>query len=109
LKLFGVTGHYVGVAPIEDGRSNVAFSVPAKRLEAFRGDLDALWRQLLTENPTLAERFGGAERVSDWLASPLPRFAIQRRWPEGVIPLGNAAAALEPIGGEGMGLAMRSA
>src|SRR5204863_4873107 len=30
-------------------------------------------------------------------------------WPEGVIPIGNAAAALEPIGGEGMGLAMRSA
>jgi flavin-dependent dehydrogenase len=27
----------------------------------------------------------------------------------GVIPLGNAAAALEPIGGEGMGLALRSA
>jgi flavin-dependent dehydrogenase len=26
-----------------------------------------------------------------------------------VIPVGNAAAALEPIGGEGMGLAMRSA
>lgn len=109
VELFGVTGHYVGVAPIEDGRSNVAFSVPAKRLVAFRGDLDALWRQLLTENPTLANRFCRAERVGDWLASPLPRFAIQRRWPEGIIPLGNAAAALEPIGGEGMGLAMRSA
>jgi len=26
-----------------------------------------------------------------------------------VIPIGNAAAALEPIGGEGMGLALRSA
>jgi flavin-dependent dehydrogenase len=26
-----------------------------------------------------------------------------------VIPIGNAAAAIEPIGGEGMGLALRSA
>jgi flavin-dependent dehydrogenase len=26
-----------------------------------------------------------------------------------VIPIGNAAAALEPVGGEGMGLALRSA
>src|SRR5204863_150519 len=46
---------------------------------------------------------------SPWLASPLPRFAVRRHWPQNVIPLGNAAAALEPIGGEGMGLALRSA
>jgi flavin-dependent dehydrogenase len=26
----------------------------------------------------------------------------------GIVPIGNAAAALEPIGGEGMGLALRS-
>jgi flavin-dependent dehydrogenase len=109
VELFGVSGHYVGLAPIENGRSNIAFSVPAKRIEAFRGDLEALWRQLLTENPTLADRFCSADRTGDWLASPLPRFPIQRRWPANIIPLGNAAAALEPIGGEGMGLAMRSA
>jgi flavin-dependent dehydrogenase len=51
----------------------------------------------------------GARRISPWLASPLPRFGVRSNWPEGVIPLGNAAAALEPIGGEGMGLALRSA
>jgi flavin-dependent dehydrogenase len=34
---------------------------------------------------------------------------VRKHWPLGVIPVGNAAAALEPIGGEGMGLAMRSA
>jgi flavin-dependent dehydrogenase len=44
-----------------------------------------------------------------WLASPLPRFAVRTDWPANVVPVGNAAAALEPIGGEGMGLAMRSA
>jgi flavin-dependent dehydrogenase len=43
------------------------------------------------------------------MASPLPRFGVRGDWPVGVIPVGNAAAALEPIGGEGMGLAMRSA
>jgi flavin-dependent dehydrogenase len=34
---------------------------------------------------------------------------VRDDWPAGVIPIGNAAAALEPVGGEGMGLAMRSA
>jgi 2-polyprenyl-6-methoxyphenol hydroxylase-like FAD-dependent oxidoreductase len=51
----------------------------------------------------------GATRIGDWLASPLPRFGVRRQWPKNVIPIGNAAAAIEPIGGEGMGLAMRSA
>ena len=109
VELFGVHGHYVGVAPIEAGLVNVAFSVPAARLERFRGDLVALWRHLLTENPALADRFREANQVGGWLAAPLPRFGVARHWPPRVIPLGNAAAALEPIGGEGMGLAMRSA
>ena len=43
------------------------------------------------------------------MAAPLPRFGVSSDWPSGVIPIGNAAAALEPIGGEGMGLALRSA
>jgi 2-polyprenyl-6-methoxyphenol hydroxylase-like FAD-dependent oxidoreductase len=51
----------------------------------------------------------GAQRVGDWLVSPLPRFPVSKHWPQRVIPIGNSAAALEPIGGEGMGLAMRSA
>lgn len=109
IALFGLRGHYVGLAPVENSRWNVAMSVPSDRVRSFKGDLDALFAQLLTENTELANRFCHATRTSDWLASPLPRFAVASRWPEGIIPIGNAAAALEPIGGEGMGLAMRSA
>src|SRR5258706_4001952 len=108
VELFGVRGHYVGLAPIEGGLSNIAFSVPAKKLEHYRGDLDALWAQLLTENAALADRFARAKRIGDWLASPLPRFPVSRRWPACVIPLGNSAAALEPIGGVGIGLGVGS-
>ena len=109
IELFGVRGSYGGLAPIESGRWNAAFSVPAARLKSVRGDLDALFAELTSENRTLARRLEGAERVGPWLAAPLPRYAVRTRWPTNVIPVGNAAAALEPIGGEGMGLAMRSA
>jgi flavin-dependent dehydrogenase len=109
VELFGVRGHYVGLAPIEGGISNAAFNLPAKRLEKTGGDFDALWREMISENCTLAQRFAAARRTGEWLTSPLPRFGVARDWPANVIPLGNAAAALEPIGGEGMGLAMRSA
>jgi flavin-dependent dehydrogenase len=97
----------VGVAPIEAGRFNLAFSVPRRRVEA-RSDLDALFEELLEENPALRRQFARARRVSPWLTSALPRFSVRKNWPAGVIPVGNAAAALEPIGGEGIGLAMRS-
>jgi 2-polyprenyl-6-methoxyphenol hydroxylase-like FAD-dependent oxidoreductase len=109
ITLFTLAGHYIGLAPIEDGRWNLAMSVPVSKVKLFGGDMNALFEQTLRENTGLQNRMESAVRVGDWLASPLPRFAVRREWATGVIPLGNAAAALEPIGGEGMGLAMRSA
>jgi 2-polyprenyl-6-methoxyphenol hydroxylase-like FAD-dependent oxidoreductase len=109
VELFGLTGCYGGLAPIEGGRWNAAFSVPASRVRRHGGNLSRLFAELLTENSTLRHRLANAHQLRDWLASPLPRFPVRARWPQRVIPLGNAAAAIEPIGGEGMGLAMRSA
>ena len=109
ITLFGVSGHYVGLAPVEDGRWNVAMSVPAERIAECRGDFDRFFEQLRRENVGLGRRFVHARRAGDWLASPLPRFPVSQHWPARLIPIGNAAGALEPIGGEGMGLAMRSA
>jgi flavin-dependent dehydrogenase len=110
IELFSVRGCYGGLAPIEDGRWNAAFSVPRERIsECGGGNVSRLFSQVIQENRTLELRMRQARRVSDWLAAPLPRFGVTNHWPERVIPLGNAAAAIEPIGGEGMGLAMRSA
>lgn len=109
IELFGVRGHYGGVAPVDGARCNISFSVPAEKVRAARGDLDALFASIASENAHLRHRLAGARRVSAWRASPLLRFPVQAHWPSGVIPVGNAAAAIEPIGGEGMGLAMRSA
>lgn len=109
ITLFSVRGCYGGVAPIEGGRWNVALSVPAGQVKARRGDVASLFADLLTSNRAMARAFVRAQRVSDWLASPLPRHAPRDDWPAGVVPVGNAAGAIEPIGGEGMGLALRSA
>jgi menaquinone-9 beta-reductase len=109
IELFAVRGSYGGLAPIEAGRWNAAFSVPGARLKAHRGNVAALFAEIVSENPTLARRLAHAKQLSDWLSSPLPRFPVRTRWGPNVMPVGNAAAALEPIGGEGIGLAMRSA
>jgi flavin-dependent dehydrogenase len=118
IELFAGQGHYGGLAAVEDNRWNAAFSVPARFVRRCSGDLQKVFDQIIAGNSALGQRMSGARRVGPWLASPLPRFAVgkdwavDRHWTGGlprVIPVGNAAAALEPVGGEGMGLALRSA
>jgi len=109
ISLFGVNGHYGGLAPIEAGRWNVAFSIPKSRLKSGAKNMDQLFASIIEENASLVAQFRHAKRTGEWQTSALPRFAVVDHWPARVIPIGNAAAALEPVGGEGMGLAMRSA
>ena len=109
IELFGLRGCYGGLAAIEGDLWNVAFAVPRSRLRACDGNLDRLFGEMLAENAALRLRLRGSTRAGDWLAAPLPRFHVARRFAPNIVPIGNAAAALEPIGGEGMGLAMRSA
>ncbi len=109
IGLYALNGHYVGVAPVEGGLWNIAFSAPLAKVRRFERDFDGLLREAMHENAALGAHLRSAKRAGEWLAAPLPRFGVARSWPANVIPIGNAAAAIEPIGGEGMGLAMRSA
>jgi flavin-dependent dehydrogenase len=109
ITLYTTPPTYGGVAPIEKGRWNVAFSVPADTVKRAAGDIDRVFWELVRTNPTMQRDFARAARVIDWIASPLPRYAVRTHWPANITPIGNAAAAIEPIGGEGMGLALRSA
>ena len=102
-------GGYAGLAPVNGNLWNAAWSVPGRRLRRHAGDIEALFREAIDGSRHLRKCFARASRVGEWLACPLPRHAVRREWPRNVIPVGNAAAALEPVGGEGMGLAMRSA
>ena len=109
ITLYGGLGCYGGVAPIEGDRWNVAFSVPRTNVAAFLGDFDAWWADLSKRSDGIRRHFGNAQRLSPWLASPLPRFTPQKTWADRVIPIGASAGAIEPVGGEGMGTALRSA
>src|SRR5688572_13104978 len=50
IELFGVRGTYGGLAAVEQGRWNAAFSAPRSRLRDCRGDVDRLFAQFLDEN-----------------------------------------------------------
>jgi 2-polyprenyl-6-methoxyphenol hydroxylase-like FAD-dependent oxidoreductase len=107
--LFSGPGWYGGLAAVEGGLFDAAMSVKSTRLREFQGDVSRLFDSILAENASLRAVLRGAVQAGSWLASPLPRFAVASEWPAGVALVGNAAAAIEPIGGEGMGAALRSA
>lgn len=109
ITLYGGLGCYGGVAPIEGGRWNVAFSVPRSAVAHVRGDIATWWKTLLSESPAMRRHFSAATPIGAWLASPLPRHTPAKNWPERIIPIGASACAIEPVGGEGMGTALRSA
>lgn len=110
IALFAFAGRaYGGIAAIESSRFNFAASIPAERLQTCAGDLDQVLDELRNESPAFDRALSSANRVGDWQACPLPRFGVAGRWPANVVPIGNAAAAIEPVGGEGMGVAMASA
>jgi flavin-dependent dehydrogenase len=109
VTLYQIDGGYGGLAPIEGERWNAAFAVPGALLKAHAGDVGAAFAAMRRTNRRLDADLLSAEQCAPWLATPLPRYAVGKRWPANVIPVGNAAAAIEPIGGEGMGLALRSA
>jgi flavin-dependent dehydrogenase len=109
IEMFGCADCYGGVAAVERDRWNVSFSVPGARLKQFGNQLDELFAELVEENPMLQQRMARAQRASPWLTSAVPRFGAQRPIAVNIIRVGNGSAAMEPICGEGMGVAMRSA
>jgi flavin-dependent dehydrogenase len=109
ITLYATDDCYGGVAPINGDRWNAAFSVRSERVKSASGDIDRVFAELKRSNPTMQNHFRNAKRVIDWIASPLPRYLPGNAPMTRIIPIGNSAAAIEPIGGEGMGLALRSA
>jgi flavin-dependent dehydrogenase len=109
VEMFGCADCYGGIAAVERDRWNVSFSVPGARLKQFGNRLDELFAERVAENPMLQQRMAGAQRASQWLTSAVPRFGAQPSIAANIIRVGNTSAAMEPICGEGMGVALRSA
>ncbi len=95
-------GAYVGLVGIEDeGIATCALVARSELLRAHSGDRDALLASLWSE-------YEPAWRHGDWFACPVPRSRWRASGHVRSIRVGNAAAALDPAGGEGIGNALWS-
>jgi len=104
LKVRGVTmracpGAYVGMIAVENGLVTCALTVTKKVASQHKGDGDAMLTALWPQ-------YDPAWRSTPWLACGVARSGYIRPGHGRSLRIGNAAAAVDPIGGEGIGLAL---
>lgn len=99
-------GAYLGTVQVEPDAntpSHATLALVARKqlLAAHQGDIDSMVRSLWPSwNQTM--------RASPWLSSGVARAHFQSSGHPNAFRLGNAAAAVDPVGGEGIGLGLWS-
>ena len=108
LHLFA--GGYAGFAIQEDGSANLCMAVKRSVLSAAGGDPVALLDRLVAENPALARRIaaagnqpGAAQAVAN-----VPYGLILTRPANGALRVGDQAAVIPSLAGEGIAIALAS-
>ncbi len=119
-RLFGFKGHfegatddavelfffgrcYVGIAPVEHGRTNVCGLGPEDFLRRFDFDYDAVIR----ESPALAERLRPLARSIDWLSTGPLKYA-QAFGQSSAYLAGDALSFVDPFTGSGLLAAVKT-
>ncbi|MDB5689493.1 MAG: hypothetical protein JWL91_1369 [Sphingomonas bacterium] len=99
---------YAGLLLQEDGAANLCLSVAQSRLTAAGGTAEALIASLL-EAPRLAERFGQARGHTAWQAvAAVPYGWRAEETPPGIFRLGDQAAVIASLAGDGVAIALAS-
>lgn len=109
LKMFGFSGAYLGLSPIEDGKTNLACLATTHRVEQA-GSVDQLMIDLIAKNSHLQELLKPGRKLFDqWMSAPIPFFGFKNTpsWQDAYF-IGDAALSIPPACGEGLSLAITS-
>lgn len=99
LRMRAGHGAYVGFVGVEGGEATVALVTSNELLRRHEADRDALLRSLWPV-------YKATWRTSEWLACPVAGSGYVTPGHARSFRIGNCAAAVEPVGGEGIGLAL---
>ena len=107
LELHLFDGGYAGLLAQEDGSINLCLSLAQSRLNGENG-IEAMLATLAVDQPALGARLA-RPRIGAWAAiSGVPYGWSARRTAAGVFRLGDQAAVIASLAGDGIAIALRS-
>lgn len=113
VDLYFFNGGYVGIADVEGGRLNVAALVPGPLPSAGlqAAGLERMLAQVAARVPQLRQRVAVARLMPGTFAGAYPVITSRkpRAWHDGMPLVGDAAAVIPPLCGDGMAMALRGA
>ena len=105
-----VAGHgYAGLAPLEEGLTNVAFVADSAAVAARSGTLQEFFDTGLGRMPAVAARLVGAEQSGNIRGVGPMAHRARRVTGDGFLLVGDAAGFLDPFTGDGIYEALRGA
>ncbi|MEZ4617621.1 MAG: FAD-dependent oxidoreductase [Caldilineaceae bacterium] len=110
VELYFFPGGYGGINPVENGCTNLCLLVTYEAFQRVGGSPLAMLHKAAEWHPTLAARLAGAQPVPTTLktAAAIDTDRPATPW-RGAPCLGDAAAMIAPLCGDGMAMALRSA
>ncbi|MCC6790818.1 MAG: NAD(P)/FAD-dependent oxidoreductase [Thermomicrobiales bacterium] len=102
-------GFYVGLAPLEEGLTNVAVVAGAKSIAARDCTVEQFFVERLGRLPEVAGKLAGAQRAGGIRGVGSMAHRARRVAGDGYLLVGDAASFLDPFTGEGIYEAMRAA
>ena len=104
-----VPGGYVGTCRVEAGMSNLCAMIPQREVSARRGDLDRVSREVLGRNRDVGGMLDASRPVGAWKA--VARVRVERSEPcrPGILYVGDGMGTVDPLGGQGMTMALLGA
>jgi flavin-dependent dehydrogenase len=111
VEMYLFRGGYCGLAPVEDGATNVCCLVHRQHvrqtgLKAQEGF--AAWLAKVSRLPALETRVRGAVQVSPVVTTAPVRLARREAVQHGALMVGDASGFLDPFTGEGISMALHS-
>lgn len=109
LSMFGFSGGYLGVAPVEDGSLNLCGLMPRDVMAGKSGSLDSAIDDWLSTYPSLRRLISRTANAEPWSTVADVRTQSARPRVRGVLYIGDAFGTIEPMTGQGMTMALAGA
>jgi len=104
-----ISGGYGGTCRVEGNSTNLCALLPEATVRGRRGDLDRVASECLGANPALARLLGGGEPWGEWKTVAGVRVQISRPNRPGILFVGDGQGTVDPLGGQGMTMALLGA